>query len=195
VQACACRIAIKIRIRCSFGKLAGPVCMTLHRSRYWGYVAFTYVLPHIRGSRDLKDGFCIWWSSLLDLYTTGYNYSSQTTIWHTVIFFDWRLSLQLNWTSGSTWLDYHSTMTHCDSSLPHTVVLKASRHGPHRKHRSQEYPACLSLRCLETDVLYCWLCIPWNVFTELLPSNERVYTSQYISHFPFTVTIDLFPAC
>jgi hypothetical protein len=41
-------------------------------------------------SCDLKDGFWIWWSNLLDLYTTGYN-SSQITIWHTVIFFDWTL--------------------------------------------------------------------------------------------------------
>jgi hypothetical protein len=33
-------------------------------------------------------------------------------------------------------------------SLLHIVVLITSRHGSHREHRSQQYPACLPLRCL-----------------------------------------------
>jgi hypothetical protein len=70
-------------------------------------------------------------------------------------------------------------MTHCDSSLLYTIVLITSQHGPHQKHRSQEYPACLLLLYLEMDVVYCLLRVRWNVFTNPLPSNEWVYTSQH----------------
>jgi hypothetical protein len=51
------------------------------------------------GLRGLEDGLWIWWSNLLNIYTTGYNIS-QITIWHTVIF------SRLNWTRLS--LDYDS---------------------------------------------------------------------------------------
>jgi hypothetical protein len=50
------------------------------------------VFSHIRGLRDFKNVFWIWWSNLLDPYITGYN-SWQITIWHPVIFFDWTLTL------------------------------------------------------------------------------------------------------
>jgi hypothetical protein len=38
----------------------------------------------------------IWWSNLLDLYTSGYS-SSQITIWHTVIFFRLTTPRELFW--------------------------------------------------------------------------------------------------
>jgi hypothetical protein len=76
--------------------------------------------------------------------------------------------LTSNWTESSAQLD--STITHCDSSLLHTVVLITSRHGPHRKYRSQQYPA------LPRDGrLLLLTASSWNAFTEPLPSNGSIF--------------------
>jgi hypothetical protein len=76
------------------------------------------ILSRIRGLHDLEDGFWIWWSDLLDFYTTGYN----------------SLTDALSSYSSLNWPDCHSTVTHCDSSLVHIVVLITCLHGPHRKY-------------------------------------------------------------
>jgi hypothetical protein len=53
-----------------------------------------------------------------------------------------------------------------DSSLLHTVTLVTPRIRPHWKHRSQEYPVCLPLHCLEMDVLLLLCAHVTGVFTE-----------------------------
>jgi hypothetical protein len=74
---------------------------------------------------------------------------------------------------------YSTPPPHGKHLVAYTVVLITSRHGLYRKHRSQEYPACLPLRCLEMGVLYCWLRMCWNVFTDSLPSNGSVLYSTF----------------
>jgi hypothetical protein len=59
--------------------------MKLHFMQFPNFEERRYMVSRIEGLRDLKDGVWIWWSNLLDLYTTCYNISQITV-------FDWTLS-------------------------------------------------------------------------------------------------------
>jgi hypothetical protein len=128
------------------------------------------VLLRIWGLHDLKDRFWIWWSNLLDLFIQALHKS----LFHLLpTGHSTGTLLTSNWTELSTRLNYHSTVTHCNSLLLYIVMLVTSHYGPHQKHRSQEYPACSPVRYLEMD-LCCLLHIHWNMFTEPLHSSRSI---------------------
>jgi hypothetical protein len=78
-----------------------------------------------------------------------------------------QLFSQLNWTAISSQPPLQSSTGH-STTKPKLSSFITNLHGPNRKHRFQQYLyCCLRIRC------------SGNVFTEPLPSNERLLWLHY----------------
>jgi hypothetical protein len=132
-----------------------------------GRIILKYIITYRWFCVTNKTGFWIWWSNLLDLYTTGYN-SSQITIWHTVIFrldtpreLFW-LPTELNFTTPLYYLVLLQFFWLCPS-------YNSSARTPRKTLSCQE---CLFIGPLHSS--YCWECNFGNVFTEPFHSNGHM---------------------
>lgn len=121
-----------------------------------------YIYCHVPGLCDLKDRFWIWWSNLLDLYTTGYNSSQITSTGHSLSPSE-LLKPVIHCYITPRWIPRPLPSNGC---LPYCCVFIAAR----CVHRfvTQQWASS-----------YCWLRVGWNVFLWLHSLMLWANPSQY----------------
>jgi hypothetical protein len=106
-----------------------------------------------------KLGFWIWWSNLLDIYTTGYN-SLQITIWHTVIFFRLNTPLELFWLPAEP-SKSQSNLLYDWRFTANQIVLASGPLRPKTRDFFFQLNSCDNSPYVTSSLTWRWVCLLW----------------------------------